>query len=163
MALSISASAWAGVCLGKPYIRSRLILSKPASRAMLSAVSACAPSWMRPSACRQLLSKLCMPIDNRFMPALLKSANLACSKVPGLASIVISIDGGNAVKARTPLSSRSIASALNKLGVPPPINTECIARPQISGISCSRSASSASMYCVSGRDSSRCWWELKSQ
>src|SRR3546814_20750637 len=43
-----------------------------------------------------------------------------------------------------------MASAGNRLGVPPPKNTLCTVRPQASGRSWSRSASSAPTYCVNG-------------
>jgi hypothetical protein len=70
--------------------------------------------------------------------------NFSASKVPGLASIVISalISSGSSV--RTSDSRRSSAAADIRLGVPPPMNTVWILRPQISGSDCSRSARSAS-------------------
>jgi heme-degrading monooxygenase HmoA len=46
--------------------------------------------------------------------------------------------------ARMPPSNRSMASGENRLGVPPPMNTLCTVRPQISGSAASRSAISAS-------------------
>src|SRR3546814_20944063 len=58
-----------------------------------------------------------------------------------------------------------MASAGNRLGVPPPKNTLCTVRPQASGRSWSRSASSASTYCVNGGvpPAPRNSCELKSQ
>ena len=46
---------------GSAYIRSRLMLSKPASCASFTARSASRLSWMRPRRCRQPSSKLWMP------------------------------------------------------------------------------------------------------
>ena len=62
--------------------------------------------------------------------------------VAGLA--VISASGANRSREDAPCRMRSIASAGNRLGVPPPKNTLCTVRPQTSGRSWSRSASSAS-------------------
>src|SRR3546814_11736433 len=58
-----------------------------------------------------------------------------------------------------------MASAGNRLGVPPPKNTLCKVRPQASGRSWSRSASSAPTYCVNGGvpPAPRNSCELKSQ
>ena len=50
-----------------------------------------------------------------------------------LVSMVISIVGAIPNKLRSIDNKRSIADADSKLGVPPPINTVCIVRPQICG------------------------------
>ena len=73
-----------------------------------------------PECLRNSGSKLCTPNDRRLMPAALKSVNLSCSKVPGLASSVISASGDSGTRARTAARMRSMASAENRLGVPPP-------------------------------------------
>ena len=61
-----------------------------------------------------------MPIDKRLMPAARKAVNLPVSTVPGFASSVISAPLATGSRARTAESTRSIASGLSKLGVPPP-------------------------------------------
>ncbi|CSI54517.1 Uncharacterised protein [Vibrio cholerae] len=48
--------------------------------------------------------------------------------MPGLASMVISISGLNAIRSATPCSKRAIPSAEIRLGVPPPIKIECSRR-----------------------------------
>ena len=61
-----------------------------------------------------------------------------------------------------PASSRSIAAAEKRLGVPPPMKIEVTRRPQTDGSANSRSANSASTYASSGT-SPRASCELKSQ
>ncbi len=66
--LQIGCKACAVFCLGKAYIRSRLMLSK-CRCAMAIARFASSALWMRPSALRCASLKLWMPSDSRFTPA----------------------------------------------------------------------------------------------
>jgi hypothetical protein len=122
---------------------SRLKVSK--ALASSTAARAWSPLCTRPMALRKRSSKLCTPIDRRLMPAWRKARKRSFSKVPGLASMVISQSGSMRRRARRPLISWSMDSGLNRLGVPPPMNTLCTVRPQISGRLASRSAISASI------------------
>ena len=88
--------------------------------------------------------KLCTPIDSRVTPAARKARKRSRSKVPGLASSVISQPGTSGSRARMSASSRSMLSGENRLGVPPPMNTLITGRPHTSGSAASRSARSAS-------------------
>ncbi|MPN49155.1 hypothetical protein SDC9_196769 [bioreactor metagenome] len=145
----MSASACSCVWYGRPYIRSRLKRSK-CSPASCAARLASALPWMRPSALRCSSLKLWMPSDSRLTPAARKPANLPASTVPGLASSVISASGDNIASARKAPISSSMAPGDSRLGVPPPKNTVCTGRPQISGSADCRSAISASTYSRSG-------------
>ena len=89
----MSARAISSVCPGRPYIRSRLTLSKAASAASIArrASSARVDAAERASACAS--SKLCTPIEMRFTPASRKPRKRAASTVPGFASSVISASG----------------------------------------------------------------------
>ena len=142
-------------------MRSRLTLPKIIIAASAARFASSA-SWTRPSAASLAASKLCTPSDSRLTPAAKKPANFARSKVPGLASSVISASGDSGSRARMPASSRSIDAAENRLGVPPPKNTVPTLRPHTDGSENSRSASSASTYASSGK-SPRASCELKSQ
>src|SRR6266850_3847158 len=117
---------------------------------------------MRPSALRCAGSKLWTPIDSRLTPAARKSANFCASKVPGLASSVISASGASGSLARIADSSSSSARADSREGVPPPKKTVYIGLPQTCGSASSRSAISDATYSRSGI-SPFVSWELKSQ
>ena len=118
-------------------------LSK-ACAASSTAARACAASCTRPMARRLSSWKLCTPMDRRVTPAARKARKRSRSKVPGLASSVISQPGTSGNRARMSASSRSMLSGENRLGVPPPMNTLITGRPQTSGSAASRSARSAS-------------------
>ena len=133
--LAAAASVWPG----SAYIRSRLKVSK-ASRASSTAARACARRARGRCACSCASSKLCTPIDSRVTPAARKARKRSRSKVPGLASSVISQPGSSGRRARMSASSRSMPSGENRLGVPPPMKTLSTRRPQTSGSAASRSA-----------------------
>jgi hypothetical protein len=76
------------------------------------------------------------PIDS----AARKAENFPASKVPGLASSVISQSAAIGSRARRSDSSPSSPSADSRLGVPPPKKMLTMRRPQISGSAASRSA-----------------------
>ena len=135
-------------------MRSRLTLPKIVIAASAARFASSA-SWTRPSAASLAASKLWTPSDSRLTPAAKKPANFARSKVPGLASSVISASGASGSRARMPASSRSIDAAENRLGVPPPKNTVPTLRPHTDGSENSRSASSASTYASSGSVAAR--------
>ena len=65
--------------------------------------------------------KLWMPIDRRLMPLSRYDLNFSASKVPGLASIVISQSPSSGSSVRTSDISRSSPLADIRLGVPPPM------------------------------------------
>jgi hypothetical protein len=115
------------------------------SAASRTAARAWAPSCTRPTACRKRSSKLCTPMDSRVTPAARKARKRSVSKVPGLASMVISQSASMRSRARRAASSRSMDSGANRLGVPPPMKMLCTVRPQIRGSALSRSATRASM------------------
>ena len=148
---------------GRPCIISTLIWAKPSSFAALMAVLACPALCTRPRRCRDESSKLCTPTDSRLTPASLKPAKRSTSKVPGLASRVTSISGKHTNCWRMPCNSCLMASAENKLGVPPPIKILCKGRSCAQTCSMAKSAKSFSIYACSGTDSAPTAWELKSQ
>ena len=115
-----------------------------AAWASSAAASACARLCTRPSVCSRASSKVCTPIESRVTPAARKARKRSRSKVPGLASSVISQPGVSGSSARTSASSRSMASGENRLGVPPPMKMVWMWRPQTIGSARSRSARSAS-------------------
>jgi hypothetical protein len=78
-----------------------------------------------------------MPIDNRLIPACLYWENFSCSKVPGLASSVISQLLYKFKYFLIWFKIRSILSALNKLGVPPPKKMLLIGRVSVDSASVS--------------------------
>jgi hypothetical protein len=84
-------------------------------------------------------------MDKRVTPAARKALKRSFSKVPGLASKVISQLASNLKRARKPLIKRSMAGGEKRLGVPPPKKMLCTERPQIRGRLASKSASRASM------------------
>ena len=110
-------------------MRSMLKLSKPAARAMSAARIASSPLCIRPRAWSLAGWKLCTPMDKRLMPVCRYALNFSCSKVPGLASRVISMSTANGMRCSTPRSKRPKALALNRLGVPPPKKIELMGRP----------------------------------
>ena len=77
--------------------------------------------------------------------------------------MVISHSASSGRRARTSESSRSTPAALIRLGVPPPMNTLTMGRPQTSGKADSMSVASASRYVASGIPPGSGSWELKSQ
>jgi hypothetical protein len=64
--------------------------------------------------------------------------------VPGLASSVISVSGSTFSRVRSAVMKRSIDGGAKRLGVPPPMKTVWMRRPQIFGRLASRSATRAS-------------------
>ena len=62
-------------------------------------------------------------MDKRVTPAARKALKRSFSKVPGLASSVISASASNGNRALMPLINRSMLLGVNKLGVPPPMKT----------------------------------------
>jgi hypothetical protein len=115
-----------------------------ASEASATAARACAASCTRPTVCSRASSKLCTPTDRRVTPAARKARKRSRSKVPGLASSVISQPGSSGRRARMSAIRRSIEAGENRLGVPPPMNTLDTRRPQTCGSAASRSATTAS-------------------
>ena len=108
-------------------------------------------SWMRPSACRCASSKLCMPIDSRLTPLARNARTCRASKVPGLASSVISASGVERQRARTSDSRRSIAAAPKQAGRAA-ADEDGVAPcgPRSAAAPISRSARSASRYSLFG-------------
>ncbi len=139
MSASASSTDWPG----RAYMRSRFTLSNVAT-AISAARRASSASCTRPMAFRRPASKLWMPTERRFTPAPRKSRNFACSKVPGLASSVISASGSTASSVRAAVRRRSIARAEKRLGVPPPRKMAWTRRPHTFGTLASRSATTAS-------------------
>ena len=68
-------------------------------------------------------------MESRLTPASRKPRNFACSKVPGLASRVISASGSTVRSVRAAVRMRSMACAEKRLGVPPPTKIACTRRP----------------------------------
>ena len=99
------------VCPGTSYSRSRLTLSKPASRA------AATVAWMSAGVCRRprrfssAASKLCAPIETRLTPAARKPARSPRSAGPGLTSIVISASAAMPNARSAASSSRATCAA----------------------------------------------------
>ena len=118
----MSDCSMANVCPGRAYIRSRLKVEKQRA-ASCRAARACAVLCTLPIACKAASLKLCTPTDKRVTPAWANAAKRSRSKVPGLASSVISHAGSRGKRARSAEMSSAIASGLNRLGVPPPKNT----------------------------------------
>ena len=77
--------------------------------------------------------------------------------------MVISQSGAKRRRARMSPISVAMVDGSNRLGVPPPMNTLCTTRPQISGSAASRSAISACVYAACGKLPAVCACELKSQ
>src|SRR3954462_4087465 len=161
MPAAMSERAIASVWPGRPYIRSRLTLSKLSSAASTPR-RASAAEWMRPSAVSIPSSKLCTPSEMRFTPASRKPRKRPASTVPGFASKVISAMGSTGMRARMAESSGSMASGEKRLGVPPPMKTLTMRRPHTEGSNVSRSAISFATYSASGSAPPRSC-ELKSQ
>ena len=142
-AVCTSASAPVTFWPGRAYIKSMFTCSNKC-KAVSMAASASPLLWIRPSFFRQASLKLCTPMDKRVMPASRKPSNFSRSKVPGLASSVISAAGCTRTSARTPASRRLMAAAENRLGVPPPIKMVSTGLPHTWGSSLAKSASKAS-------------------
>src|SRR6218665_1987648 len=94
-----SANAWRKSCSnscrvwpGSAYMMSRLKVSN-AWAASCTAARAWARSCTRPRAARCRSAKLCTPTDKRVTPAARKARKRSFSKLPGLASSVISQAG----------------------------------------------------------------------
>ena len=117
---------------GRPYIRSRLKLSKCAaavrSPRLLRRRRGCAERF-------QMRRVEALDAERgRLTPAARKAANLSASTVPGLASSVISAPRATSGR-RMPdrRQQRSRPSPENRLGVPPPKKMLDTLRPQTSG------------------------------
>lgn len=78
------------VWLGRPYIRSRLTFSNPASRAVSTAISAWRKLCRRPMIFNMSLFADCTPIDRRFTPSARRSFSSSSFVVSGFTSTVIS-------------------------------------------------------------------------
>ena len=71
-------------------MRSQLRLSKPASRAAITAFSTCFQLWRRPMSLRMSLFALCTPRDMRLKPSRLSFASSRKTALSGFASSVTS-------------------------------------------------------------------------
>jgi hypothetical protein len=131
-AVRMSASHCARVCPGSAYMMSRLKVSN-ACAASSTAAMCLRRSCTRPSAFRCASLKLCTPDGQPRHAGIAESAETV--PLEG-ARVGLQRDLGIGLqphRARTPASRRSMAAGENRLGVPPPMNTLCTVRPQISG------------------------------
>ena len=108
---------------GRPYIRSALKLSNPASRIDANAVSASAAPCRRPNMRSSASSSDCTPRLIRFMPACRKAARRSIEASSGFTSAVTSAPDAMG-KASTIVESRLVIWAGESMdGVPPPRKT----------------------------------------
>ena len=91
-------------------MRSTLTLSKPASRAVLMAISACFQLWRRPMSLSMSLLALCTPMLRRLKPSLRSLASSLNTALSGLTSTVTSQS-----RSTLPLAFSSSHSSIRRL------------------------------------------------